>query len=196
MIASNREVAYRVYGAWLLARFDSRGVQYFDESPQAALRSFYAALLTAPAFIVISLLSLSATGVKEGVPDIVVLIVHFLFYILLWVVTPVIMHLICQMIDRPEAFFRFLSANNWSSVITYHLNLVVVILVVGGVLPEGVAGLAIFAAYGYVLAFQWFLNLRCLDVSPLAAAGFVGLQLVLHILIESIALGFIVQPAS
>src|SRR3546814_5855868 len=52
MIPSCQEIFYRVFGAWLLARLDATGAQYFDESPQAALRSFFAALLVEPAVTV------------------------------------------------------------------------------------------------------------------------------------------------
>ena len=31
MIPSRQEIVYRVFGAWLLARFDASGAQYFDE---------------------------------------------------------------------------------------------------------------------------------------------------------------------
>lgn len=196
MIPSRQEVTYRVYGAWLLARFDARGVQYFDDSPNAALRSFYAAVLTAPAFIVISLLSLATSELKEDMPAFIVLVVHTLFYVLLWVVAPVIIHRICQVIDRGDAFFRYLSANNWSNVITYHLNLVMVVLILGEILPAPVVGLLIFATYGYVIAYNWFIGLRCLDINALTAAGLVGLQLVLHVLIESIVLDILTQSAS
>lgn len=196
MIPSRQEVTYRVYGAWLLARFDARGVQYFDDSPNAALRSFYAAVLTAPAFIVISLLSLATSELKEDMPAFIVLVVHTLFYVLLWVVAPVIIHRICQVIDRGDAFFRYLSANNWSNIITYHLNLVMVVLILGEILPAPVAGLLIFATYGYVIAYNWFIGLRCLDINALTAAGLVGLQLVLHVLIESIVLDILTQSAS
>jgi hypothetical protein len=196
MIPSRQEVTYRVYGAWLLARFDARGVQYFDDSPNAALRSFYAAVLTAPAFIVISLLSLATSELKEDMPAFIVLVVHTLFYVLLWVVAPVIIHRICQVIDRGDAFFRYLSANNWSNIITYHLNLVMVVLILGEILPAPVVGLLIFATYGYVIAYNWFIGLRCLDINALTAAGLVGLQLVLHVLIESIVLDILTQSAS
>ena len=196
MIPSRQEVTYRVYGAWLLARFDARGVQYFDDSPNAALRSFYSAVLTAPAFIVISLLSLATSELKEDMPAFIVLVVHTLFYVLLWVVAPVIIHRICQVIDRGDAFFRYLSANNWSNIITYHLNLVMVVLILGEILPAPVVGLLIFATYGYVIAYNWFIGLRCLDINALTAAGLVGLQLVLHVLIESIVLDILTQSAS
>lgn len=195
MIPSSREISYRLTGAWLLARFDARGALYFEESRGAALRSFFAAAITAPAFTVIALLSLATRDVKEDLPAVTVMLLYGLFYCLSWVAAPVAIHQICLAIGRERAFFRFLSATNWISVITFHLNLVVIILVTGGVLPGPLAGLLIVALYGYVVAYQWFVNLHCLGVSTLAAVAFVGVQLIIHFLLESIVLDIVFQAS-
>jgi hypothetical protein len=71
-----------------------------------------------------------------------------------------------------------------------------VVLILGEILPAPVVGLLIFATYGYVIAYNWFIGLRCLDINALTAAGLVGLQLVLHVLIESIVLDILTQSAS
>lgn len=194
MIPSSQEILYRIYGAWRLARFDAGGAQYFDVSPEAALRSFFAAALVAPAFFFANILALSATGASSEAGTFTVALVFALYYCLLWTAPPVIIYRVCQAIDRESAFFRFLSANNWSSVITVHLSFVVAILHAGGLLPEALAGLLSLAVYAYVLGYQWFITRHCLDVSPLAAVGFVALHFVLGVLIESIGLGIVFQP--
>ena len=112
MIPSRQEIAYRVYGAWRLARADAKGAQYFDESPAAALRSFFAAVLVAPAFL--ATLALLRTEPPPAEPLAIGLVIA-LGYSLLWTVYPVIVYRICQVIDREQAFFRYLSADNWSS---------------------------------------------------------------------------------
>jgi hypothetical protein len=194
MIPSSQEILYRIYGAWRLARFDASGAQYFDVSPEAALRSFFAAALVAPAFFFANFLALSATGASSDAGTFTVALVFALYYCLLWTAPPVIIYRVCQVIDRESAFFRFLSANNWSSVITVHLSFVMAILHAGGLLPEALAGLLSLAVYAYVLGYQWFITRHCLDVSPLAAVGFVALHFVLGFLIESIGLGIVFQP--
>lgn len=193
MIPSSQEILYRTYGAWRLARFDEGGAQYFDASPEAALRSFFAAVLVAPAFFIANLLALSATGASSDAGTFTLALVFALYYCLLWAAPPVIIYRVCQVIDRESAFFRFLSANNWSSVITVHLSFVVAALHASGVLPEALAGLLSLAVYAFILGYQWFITRHCLDVSPLAAVGLVALHFVLGFLIESIGLGIVFQ---
>lgn len=194
MIPSAQEIAYRVFGAWQLARFDAGGKQYFDESPQAALRSFFAAALVAPAFIITQLLAFSSAEVKTEAGGVTLVLVFALYYCLLWVVSPVIIHRVCQVIDRERAFFRFLSANNWSGVIAMHLQLVVTVLKASGIVPEALAVLLGPVVFAYLLIYLWFIARHCLNISPLAAVGFVVLDLVIGVLISNIALSLILQP--
>jgi hypothetical protein len=187
MIPSRQEIAYRVFGAWLLARLDASGAQYFDESPQAALRSFFAALLVAPAFLATLLLT------REDAPPVdapVVVLVTVLCYSLLWTAYPLIAYRVCQTIDREQAFFRYLAATNWASIIAYHFQLLVVILMVG-LLPEILMPLVGLALRACLLAYAWFIARSCLKVSGMAAAGFVVLEFIVAMFIQIIAIGIL-----
>jgi hypothetical protein len=187
MIPSRQEIAYRVFGAWLLARLDASGAQYFDESPQAALRSFFAALLVAPAFLATLLLT------RENAPPVdapVVVLVTLLCYSLLWTAYPLIAYRVCQTIDREQAFFRYLAATNWASIIAYHFQLLVVILMVG-LLPEILMPLVGLALRACLLAYAWFIARSCLKVSGMAAAGFVVLEFIVAMFIQIIAIGIL-----
>jgi len=187
MIPSRQEIAYRVFGAWLLARLDASGAQYFDESPQAALRSFFAALLVAPAFLAILLLT------REDAPPVdapVVVLVTLLCYSLLWTAYPLIAYRVCQTIDREQAFFRYLAATNWATIIAFHFQLLVVILMVG-LLPEILRPLVGLALRACLLAYAWFIARSCLKVSGLAAAGFVVLDFIVAMFIQIIAIGIL-----
>jgi hypothetical protein len=187
MIPSRQEIAYRVFGAWLLARLDASGAQYFDESPQAALRSFFAALLVAPAFLATLLLT------REHAPPVdapVVVLVTLLCYSLLWTAYPLIAYRVCQTIDREQAFFRYLAATNWASIIAYHFQLLVVILMVG-LLPEILMPLVGLALRACLLAYAWFIARSCLKISGMAAAGFVVLEFIVAMFIQIIAIGIL-----
>ena len=155
MIPSRQEIFYRVFGAWRLARFDAGGAQYFDAAPDAAWRSFFAVLLVAPAHT-ITLLLQSESG--SGVEPLAAFLVFLISYSLEWTVFPVVAHQVCQMIDRQRAFFRYLTASNWSSMVTFHLLLVLTILVVGGVIPSALVPIVIFAVQVYVLGYLWFIT--------------------------------------
>src|SRR3546814_17240568 len=90
---------------------------------------------------------------------------------------PLIAYRVCQTIDREQAFYRYLSAHNWSNVIADHFQLVVIILMVG-LVPEALMPLVELALWACLLAYAWFVARSCLKVSGLAAAGFVVLQAV------------------
>jgi len=189
MIPSRQEIFNCIYGSWRLARFDAAGVQFFDDSPAAALRSFFAAVLVAPAFIAMTLLTPGQEESVQGAP--VVLLVYALNYCLMWVVFPVIAYRICQAIDREKVFFRFLSANNWTSVIAFHLQLAVAVLVVGNIFPDVLAVLLQLAMFVYLVVYQWFIARHCLDVSGPGAIGFVALQFLIALVIEGMILNIL-----
>jgi hypothetical protein len=188
MMPSLQEIAHRVQGAWRLARFDASGVPYFGDSPQAALRSFFAALLVVPAFVATLLL---AGGHGPAIDPLAAFLVWLLVYCLSWTFYPVVTYRISQVIGREQNFYRFLSATNWAAIIIYHLQLVIVILIVGDVFPSTLASLLWLGMYAYLIGYQWFVARHCLDVSIAAAAGFAFLQFVIDFLIASIATGII-----
>lgn len=186
MIPSRQEVLYRLYGALRLARFDSGGVQYFDEAPEPALRSFFAAALVAPAYFFSGML-VPAEMAAEQDAGFLMLIAELFIYSLSWTVFPVVAFHICQTIDRERAYYRFLAANNWAKVVTYHLGLVLFALLASGALPPGFAALLGLAGGGYLIGYSWFIARACLNISPAAAAGFLVLQIMIEFFIVSFA---------
>lgn len=183
MIPSRQEVFYRLYGAWRLARFDTAGTQFFDTAPEAAARSFFAAMLVAPAYFLIDLLVAAEAPAQEV--TVLTILTEVLIYSLSWTVFPVVAYHICQSIGREEAFFRYLSASNWSKVLTYHLGMVLFTLVMAGILPNGFAALLGLAGLGYLIGYQWFIARTCLNISAAGAAGFLVLQIVIDFFIVS-----------
>ena len=188
MIPSRQEILYRLFGALQLARLDAGGAQYFEESPRAALRSFFAAVLVAPAFLATILLARETAPPADGIEIAAVLL---LSYSLLWTAYPMIAYRICQAIGREQAFFRYLAAGNWASVIAYHFQLVILIFIVGGLVPEVLTPLVELALHVCLLGYSWFICRSCLKVSGLAAAGFVVLEFVVNNLVVFIAAGIL-----
>jgi hypothetical protein len=186
MIPSRQEVFYRLYGALRLARFDTGGAQYFDEVPEAALRSFFAALLVAPAYFLSGMLMPDEMAARQDT-SFLMLIAELLIYSLSWTVFPVVAYHICQSIDRERAFYRYLAANNWAKVVTYHLGLALFALLGSGALPPGFTALLGLAGGGYLIAYSWFIARACLNISPAGAAGFLALQIMIEFFIVSFA---------
>ena len=59
MTPSWREIVYGVFGAWRLFRRDSGAMTYFDDSVDGFWKSFFAAVLIAPAYGIIVALELA-----------------------------------------------------------------------------------------------------------------------------------------
>jgi hypothetical protein len=120
----------------------------------------------------------------------VVVLVTVLCYSLLWTAYPLIAYRVCQTIDREQAFFRYLAATNWASIIAYHFQLLVVIFMVG-LLPEILMPLVGLALRACLLAYAWFIARSCLKISGMAAAGFVVLEFIVAMFIQIIAIGIL-----
>ena len=65
MIPSTTEIAYAFYGAWRLAHLDASGLKYFDTSLDGFWKSFFAAVLVAPAYALIVVTEITGPGVGE-----------------------------------------------------------------------------------------------------------------------------------
>ena len=190
MIPSVQEITYRIVGALHLARFRAQGTGYFDDSPAAALRSFFAAILGAPAFAIALILD----GHEPPTVDFAAVVLTVaLSYCLAWTVFPVVAHRICLAIDKEAAFFRYLSAKNWTDVITTHLGLIASVLISSGIAPLALAPLLNLVVFAYFITLQGYIAWRCLSVSIAGAVGFVALDTVIVYFIASVAYGVIYQ---
>jgi hypothetical protein len=185
-----------------LARLDPRGAQYFEASSSAALRSFFAALIVLPAFAISVLLTAAGPAEGESLPiertqlePFLVLLVHAIEYSLGWTVFPVICYRICEVIGRQEEFFAYLTADNWGSVIIYHLQLALLIVVLSGALPAALGGFAQLAMYAYMLVYSWYIARSVLKIGAAGAAGLAALQLFIAIIIHILTTSILYQPA-
>lgn len=189
MIPTVREIVYSLYGAWRLARVDRGGLTYFDASVAGFWKSFFAAALVAPGYLVLVLLDPAAGESAAGFLRIAV--IHILTYSLSWTVYPVLVHPICQAMGREPAYIGFIVAFNWIKVIQMAAYIPVVAIVAGEILPKGPSDLLNTAVYVLLLAYQWFVTRAALDVRPLAAAGLVVLDFVIGVIISVLALGML-----
>ncbi len=179
------EATRSIYGAWRLARADPGGMSFFDRSALGAARSFYAAILLLPFFIV-----LEATRFSEELAALPLgpwLLVEILSYIISWTAFPVVMIQLSRLIGREHRYFDFLVAYNWSSIIQVGIYFPVAVL--GGleVLPESVTSVLILLVTIAVLVYQWFVTRTSLEIEGGLAAGLVLADLILAILITRYA---------
>ncbi len=180
------EVAHGIYGAWRLAHFDQTGMTYLDKSIDGFWKSFFAAVIVLPAFIV--LLALARDSQPEamtGAPIVRVVFIEAIAYVLAWVAFPLMMVVVADLLDRRERYIGFIVAANWSSVIQVAVLLpAAAIFAASGGAP---ALLLYVAVWGAILVYAWFIAKTAMDLTGLAAAGLVLLSVIIEMLIDGIS---------
>jgi len=177
-----REMAFALFGALRLALMDSSGLGFFDPGAAAAIRSFTAALLVLPAYVVLVLLQLPEEGGTASWP--VFVVVEAIAYVCSWTAYALVMDELSRLSGRSARYPIFLSVYNWSSVVQMMVYLPVFTLSQSGLLPADVGDTVVFAAILMVMVYQWFLTRVALEVSGVIAAGLVLVDFLLSVLIS------------
>jgi hypothetical protein len=182
-----REAASGLYGAWRLAHLDSGGHRWFDASLTGAVRSFWAAAIAFPAFLVIVQMRPDAeidAGAMAGEADPVHgLIIQALGYAIMWTAFPVAAEWLVRIVDRAGRFFALICAWNWANVLSLVAQAAVQIVVTAGILPGPFATTVRIVVILAVLGYHGFVVKTALDVGWGAAVGFVLTDLTITMLI-------------
>ena len=183
------DIVYGLYGAWRLARLDRGGMAFFDRTVEGFWRSFFAAALVAPGYIIVVVADLATHESDSG--WLRILLVHACAYTLSWVAYPVAVHPICEAVNRQNAYIGFIIAFNWAKVIQMAVYLPVIGITALEILPSGMTASLNGFVYVLLLGYQWFVTRTALDLRPLAAVGLVALDLIIGIVINALVLGMI-----
>jgi hypothetical protein len=183
-----RDIAAALYGAYRLARFDVSGHKFFDISNAGFWRSFYAAVLIAPFYFVLLNLRLAEFS---DVPAIRFFALESIAYVIAWVAFPLLMASLVRQIKVDHNYIRFIVAYNWSAVLQNALFLPIEIFAMAGILPTDAANLLGLMALVTIVIYIWFVTRTALDVTGSMAAGIVGIDLIMSILINTIATGLL-----
>ncbi len=189
MTPSARDFAYGIYGAWRLLHFDRGGLAYFDASVEGFWKSFYAALLVAPGYVIAIAIHLADREVSAG--PLGILIVQLAAYVIGWTAFPVVMHALCQGIGRSPEYIGYIVAFNWSKVIRMLVLLPVIVIAAGGLLPKPLMQLVTLVAWVFVMAYAWYIARRALDLGGMGALGIVVLDFVIDVMITEAADGLL-----
>ncbi len=182
---SVREVVYSVFGAWRLARLDRGGMRHFDISLEGFWRSFFAAVIVAPAHI--ALVLLDGRHATDDTDWLGFWLVKAIAYAAGWTAWPLVMFYMAKAIDREPAYLGYIVAYNWAQIIAAGLFFLVAVGA-NTILPSGAIEVAFFLTTMLLLAYQWFIARAALDIGGGLAVGLVILDLVVSVMIGSIAL--------
>lgn len=180
---TTREAATALYGAYRLARVDERGMDFFDTSIEGFWRSFYAAALVAPLYLILMVTRFQAAGVQASGLQFVA--VEAIGYVIAWVAFPVVVAYIAPMIERDHRYLRYIVAYNWASVLQNSLCLPIAILINLGAISSSLATLLGVGCFVVVSVYTWYVTRVALDVPGGTAAGFVALDVVLSVIVNA-----------
>ena len=170
------EIVRSLYGTWLFARRASNAHQLFEDTPTAFWRSFQAAVISAPAYVVVLYIGFESR--QADAFDLANLARHLAIYGIAWLAWPLMVWRILESVDRTDNFVRYMVPYNWAAVPISWFIAVIALILASGTLPGGLGTLVFVASYGAVLIFVWEITRRCLSVTGQVAAGIVAFDVV------------------
>ena len=182
------EVQLALTGCLRLARGDRGGLACFDRSLDGFWRSFRAAVISYPLYLMLLAMRVSvAEWQQSGGWRIVT--VETIGYVVAWVAFPLLMLNVVRWIGRAHRFFDFMVPYNWCQVPQSALFVLVGLVSAGGVLSTQASEAMDLAAAIATLLYEWFIARVALDTSGVVAIFVVLLDLVLGVFISRITGG-------
>ena len=182
------EIISSVYGAWRLARFDASGMTYFKLSVEGFWHSFFAAVLIAPAYVILLLLRKNDRVVDAASPVSIAndpnLIFEFFTYFSGWIIWPLAMLLIARLFGRLQNYVAYIIVYNWVNVIQISLLLPIALIIYSSILPEGISALLGIIVTMLIFFYLWFITRTALHVREWAAATIVTIDILLGLAVS------------
>lgn len=160
-MSTSSETLRALYGTWRLARGDEQGLGFFNFSIEGFWRSFLAAAIVFPAFVLLRWNDIF--DAPEDFPAIRYMLVESIAYVIKWVAFPLIMFHVIPMLGRAERYIAFITVYNWASVL--QMGLYLAALMLGVLFPSlGAGGFCLYR--GDPDTGLWRLYRQAYPVSP------------------------------
>ena len=174
------EVARAIYGAWRLMLFDAGGMRHFDLSIDGFWRSFFAAVVVAPAYVLFVMVGLPSDDAQPIDPAWAML-VKAVAYVAGWIAFPVAAIFVTRLLGVTNRYVPLIVAYNWSNVPPLIILVPAELLAATGAAVAGTLGTL---ALLFILVYEWFVVRVALEVTPFTAVGIVALDVLLGLLIQ------------
>ena len=179
------ELQLALTGCLRLARGDRGGLSCFDRSLDGFWRSFRAAVICYPLYLVLLAMRVSVAEWQTSGGWRIVM-AETIGYVVAWVAFPLLMLNVVRWIGREHRFFEFMVPYNWCQVPQSALFVLVGLESASGILSiQASQAIDIVAALA-TLVYEWFIARVALDTTGLIAVFVVLVDLVLGVLISHV----------
>ena len=180
------EVRLALVGALRLAKGDRGGLSCFDRSLDGFWRSFRAAVIAYPLYLILLVMRVTiAEWERSG--GFYIIVVETIAYVIAWVAFPLAMLTVTRWLNRSHRFFDFMVPYNWSQLPQSALFVLVGLQSTSDAISTQPAQVIEIAAAIAVLVYEWFIARVALETTAAAAALVVLVDLVLGVLISHVA---------
>ena len=180
------EIVSSLTGAVRLALGDTGAMSCFNRTIEGFWNSFFAAVLAAPGYLALALLSFEETPIANPLR---VFLVESIAYVIGWVAFPLAMVYVARALGREKRYVNYIVAFNWAHVPQVLLFLTGAVLANGlGMTGPATDTLMSILSLAVVVYF-WFVAKTAFEVSGLQAAGLVGLDILITLAIGIVSAG-------
>jgi branched-subunit amino acid transport protein AzlD len=180
------EVRLALVGALRLAKGDRGGLSCFDRSLDGFWRSFRAAVIAYPLYLMLLMMRVTiAEWERSG--GFYIIGVETIAYVVAWVAFPLAMLTVTRWINRSHRFFDFMVPYNWSQLPQSALFVLVGLQAESEAISAQPAQVIEIAAAIAVLVYEWFIARVALETTASAAALVVLVDLFLGVFISHVA---------
>jgi hypothetical protein len=171
-------------GAWRLARLDRSGMRYFEATPEAFWRSFQAAIIAAPIYVVLVLLRsddhpLSPDPVRAA-------LIETIGYVIQWTAFPLAAWYLTRAFNVSGRYFGFMVAYNWANVLQFIAFLPVALLSASGMAAGGFVNIVALLFTAAVVYYQYFIARTALGIDALPALAFVAADFMIGLFLDAV----------
>jgi hypothetical protein len=183
------DIQRAVEGALKLARGDTGGLQLFDVSIDGFYRSFLAAILAYPAYLLLTMAVPADLGAPADVgaqepAAAASYLSSAIGFLIAWLVFPIASIFLTRFYGLQHRYVPLVVAGNWAALVQAYAFLAAVLI--GGLLGQAVGPVLVLAAMGAILVYEWFVIRVALETSSAVAAGFVAVDLALSLVVSRI----------
>lgn len=199
MIALVADAVRSISGVWHLLLGRPHFPAYFDVSPDGVWRSFGAALLAAPAYVLMLAAQHNATvelGYASDIPTAIGIARSLALYLAVWAHFPLLAPVLARFAGRPEALAPWIVVHNWTVLALLIGQTAIWMLYALHVMPAEALGAFMYRVYLPIsLLVHWRVALKTLSVGWGMAAGLAFAHVLANVMTQQLVASAFAGPA-